>query len=72
MPAGSFYGFVADTILLSMKNGEALIGLPNARARDWMENRFSKKMERTLASPLKQKGAVKFIDLSTSHEPLPV
>jgi hypothetical protein len=72
MPAASFYGHVADTILLSLKDGEALIGLPNPRARDWLENRFSKKIERTLASSLKQKVTVKFIELNPAHEPLSV
>jgi DNA-binding MarR family transcriptional regulator len=65
MPETSFLYYVADTILLSLKDGEALIGLPNARARDWMENRFAAKIRRTLASCLGgQKLTVRFIDLS--------
>jgi hypothetical protein len=63
LPQSSF-SYVADTVLLSLKDGEALIGLPNTRARDWLENRLSKKIERTLASALKQKVRVKFIDIS--------
>jgi hypothetical protein len=73
MPAGSFFEYVADTVLLSLKDGEALIGLPNARARDWMENRFAVKISRTLSSCLGgKKVTVKFIDLQTAHEPLAV
>jgi hypothetical protein len=67
MLAESFSRYVADTVLLSLKDGEALIGLPNDHARDWLENRFATKIRRTLSSCLSgQKVTVKFIDLTPS------
>lgn len=66
MPTTSFVLYVADMILLSLQNGEALIGLPNARARDWLQNRFASKIQRTLASYLRgQNVSVKFVDLNS-------
>jgi hypothetical protein len=73
MLAASFSRYVADTVLLSLKDGEALIGLPNPQARDWLETRFATKIRRTLSSCLRgQPVTVKFVDLNPSHEPLSV
>jgi hypothetical protein len=64
VPAASFQAYVADTVLLSLNESEALIGLPNPYARDWLANRFAKKLERVLSSILMgQKITVQFIDL---------
>jgi hypothetical protein len=64
VPAASFQAYVADTVLLSLREGEALIGLSNPSARDWLSNRFAKKLERVLASILAgQKITVQFVDL---------
>jgi chromosomal replication initiation ATPase DnaA len=69
MPASAFYEYVTDSVLLSLKDGEALIGLPNARARDWLENRFATKIRRALSSCLGgQTVTVKFVDLTATHE----
>jgi hypothetical protein len=70
MPATSFTLYVADTVLLSLNDGEALIGMPTLLARDWLENRFTAKIRRALASYLEgQKVSVKFIDLNPpEHE----
>jgi hypothetical protein len=70
MPATSFALYLADTMLLSVQNGEALIGLPNARAQTWLQNRFAHKIQRTLASYLgEQKVGVTFIELTLpEHE----
>jgi hypothetical protein len=71
MPAATFQAYVANTLLLSIKESEALIGLPNQSARDWLENRFAAKIQRTLASCLGgQKVTVKFIDLTLADLPL--
>jgi hypothetical protein len=61
---------VADTVLLSLNEGEALIGLPNVRARDWLQNRFASRIQRTLASYLGgQKVSVKFVAMNPlAHE----
>jgi hypothetical protein len=68
MPSASFNLYVADTILLSVRDGQALIGLPNPDARDWMENRFSTRIARALAIALGgQKMSVTFVDLPTER-----
>jgi hypothetical protein len=71
VPAATFQAYVANTLLLSIKDSEALIGLSNPRARDWLENRFATKIQRTLASRREgQKVTVKFIDLTLADLPL--
>ena len=65
MPAATFQMHVADTVLLSLQDDQALIGLPNKQARDWVENRLTIKIQRTLASILGgRKITVTFVDLT--------
>lgn len=67
MPASMFQLHVANTLLLSLRDGQALIGLPNSLARDWVENRLGPKIRRTLSSYRGgQKMTVKFIDLAVA------
>lgn len=64
MPSAAFQAYMANTVLLTLTNAEALIGLANASARDWVENRLTKQIQRILASYLGgQKVTVKFISL---------
>lgn len=49
---GTFQTYLANTVLLSIRDGEALIGLPHGWARDWIENRLTKKIQQTLAAYL--------------------
>jgi hypothetical protein len=65
MPAATFQMNVADMVLLSLQEEQALIGLPNKQARDWVENRLTSKIQRTLASMLGgRKITVTFVDLA--------
>lgn len=67
MPAVSFQLYAANTVLLSLRDGQALIGLPNPLAREWVENRLAAKIRRTLASFLGgQKVTPAFIDLASA------
>lgn len=67
MPEATFQSCVADTLLLALQDGEALIGLPNPGVRDWVENRLTRKIERILSSYSGvQKVTVKFIVLDKS------
>ena len=67
MPEATYQISVANTVLLSLRDGQALIGLPNSFARDWVENRLTAKIARTLASYRGgQKVTVKFIDLKAA------
>jgi hypothetical protein len=62
---GTFQAYLADTVLLSLRDGEALIGLPNFWMRDWVENRLAKKIGQTLTQYLDgQKVTPKFIALN--------
>jgi len=67
-PAGTFGSYLADTVLLSLRDGEALIGLPNVWMRDWVENRLSHKIGQSLSRYLDgQKVTPKFIALSQAE-----
>ena len=67
MPATTFQTCMADTLLLSLQDGEALIGLSNPGARDWVENRLGRKIQRVLSSYSGvQKVTVEFIELDRS------
>jgi multidrug efflux pump subunit AcrA (membrane-fusion protein) len=67
MPAATFQTCVADTILLSLQDGEALVGLPNPGVRDWVENRLTRNIGRILSSYSGvQKVTVKFAVLDQS------
>lgn len=63
-PSGTFQAYLADTVLLSLRDGEALIGLPNAWMRDWVENRLSHKIGQSISRYIDgQKVTPKFITL---------
>lgn len=63
-PAGTFGAYLADTVLLSLRGGEALIGLPNVWMRDWVENRLSHKIGQSISRYLDgQKVMPKFVTL---------
>lgn len=67
---GTFQAYLADTVLLSLRDGEALIGLPNFWMRDWVENRLAKKIGQTLTQYLDgQKVTPKFIALNQGGSP---
>jgi hypothetical protein len=68
MPEATFQMHVADMVLLSLQDEQALIGLPNKQSRDWVENRLTIKIQRTLASILGgRKITVTFVDLATDN-----
>jgi len=46
----TFQAYTANTILLKLSEGEALIGVTNPIALDWVENRMTKQIQRKLAS----------------------
>jgi chromosomal replication initiation ATPase DnaA len=50
MSKASFQAWFSQTVLLSLKDGEALIGAPTERAKEWIENRLKKVVERSMAS----------------------
>jgi chromosomal replication initiator protein len=60
MPSSTFNTWVRDTWVMGYEDGEFLIGLPNAYARDWLENRLRFKIKRALASMLQRQVQVRF------------
>lgn len=50
MPRATFDTWVKDTIVVGCELDEYVIGVPNAYAKDWLENRLGPTMRRTLAA----------------------
>ncbi len=48
MPAATYDTWMRDTRVMGYEDGDFYIGMPNAYARDWLENRMRKKIKRTL------------------------
>ena len=61
MPRASFDTWVRDTKPVSYHNGKLTIGVRNAYARDWLENRLANTVNRLLVGILNASVAVSFI-----------
>ncbi len=61
MPKASFDTWVRDTRPLSFKDGLLTIGVRNAYARDWLENRLSSTVARLLIGILNTNVEVRFV-----------
>lgn len=60
MPAPTFDTWVRDTVVLGYEDGEFIIGLPNAYARDWLENRLRPTIKRSLSGIMRRAVQVQF------------
>ena len=60
MPSATFNTWVRDTWVVAYEDGEFIIGLPNAYARDWLENRLRNKIKRALSSFIHRSVQVQF------------
>jgi chromosomal replication initiator protein len=60
MPSATFNTWVRDTWVIGYEDGEFIIGLPNAYARDWLENRLRYKIKRTLTTMMQRQVQVTF------------
>jgi chromosomal replication initiator protein len=60
MPSATFNTWVRDTWVLGYEDGEFIIGLPNAYARDWLENRLRYKVKRILTTIMHRQAQVTF------------
>jgi chromosomal replication initiation ATPase DnaA len=49
LPAQTFETWVRDTDVLRYEDGEFVIGVPHAQARDWLHNRLRTHIKRTLS-----------------------
>lgn len=70
MPRASFDTWVRDTRLISYQNGTMIVGVRNAYARDWLENRLASTVNRLLVGILNASVNVDFV--VNGNEPEPV
>src|ERR1700690_1207958 len=61
MPKASFDTWVRDTQPLSYENGVLTVGVRNAYARDWLENRLASTVDRLLVGILNSNASVDFV-----------
>lgn len=60
MPAPTFETWVRDTSVLGYEDGEFVIGVPHAYARDWLQNRLRPQIKRILGRLLQRSVEVTF------------
>jgi chromosomal replication initiator protein len=60
MPSATYNTWVRDTWVIAYEDGEFIIGIPNAYARDWLENRLRHKIKRALSSIVHRSVQVNF------------
>jgi len=68
MPRASFDTWVRDTKPVSYQNGTLTVGVRNAYARDWLENRLANTVSRLLVGIMKATVAVNFIVHGNENE----
>jgi len=61
MSKGTFETWVRDTTLLAYEDGACIVGVPNAYAKDWLENRLLSTVKRILVSILGRTVEVRFV-----------
>ena len=69
MPRASFDTWVRDTRLISYQNGTLIVGVRNAYARDWLENRLASTVNRLLVGILNASVNVDFVVNGNEPEP---
>ena len=60
MPSATFDTWVRDTVVIGYEDGEFIVGMPNAYARDWLENRLRHTIKRSLSSIMHRAVQVQF------------
>jgi len=68
MAKETFDNLLQSSLLLSIKDGTATIGVRNSHAKEWLEHRLAKVVQRTLSEALGQPVEVKFTVLGESME----
>ncbi|WP_423226147.1 chromosomal replication initiator protein DnaA [Candidatus Amarolinea aalborgensis] len=68
MPRATFDTWVKDTTVVGCNQDEYTIGVPNAFAKDWLENRLGATMRRTLAAIVGRRVDLRFV--VRNREPL--
>ena len=70
MPRASFDTWVRDTKPISYQNGQLVIGVRNAYARDWLENRLASTVSRLLVGIVNASVNVDFVVNGNEYEPV--
>jgi chromosomal replication initiator protein len=70
MPSASFDTWVRDTKPISYQNGNLVIGVRNAYARDWLENRLASTVSRLLVGIVNASVNVDFVVNGNGFEPV--
>lgn len=60
MPSATYDTWVRDTVVIGYEDGEFIIGMPNAYARDWLENRLRHTIKRSLSSIMRRAVQIQF------------
>jgi chromosomal replication initiator protein len=60
MPKASFDTWVREADLIAYEDGEFMIGVPNAYARDWLESRLTSTITRMLTGIMNRTCGVQF------------
>ena len=60
MPSSTYDTWVRDTVVIGYEDGEFIIGMPNAYARDWLENRLRHTIKRSLSSIMHRAVQIQF------------
>ena len=69
VPSATYDTWLRDTKLIAYEDGEFIVGLPNAYARDWLENRLRARIKRSLSSIMHRSVQVHFrVVLRTQHD----
>ena len=68
LPQATFESWLRGTELVAADGSEYTVGLPNAQAKDWVENRLAHTLRRTLASRLGSPVTVRFQVLPSTTE----
>ena len=69
MPRASFQTWVADIEVLSLSGDILTLGARNAYARDWLESRLTRTVERMLVGILNRNIAVRFVESRPPESP---
>ncbi|MCL5960531.1 MAG: chromosomal replication initiator protein DnaA [Chloroflexi bacterium] len=65
----SYETWLKNTCLVALEDGLVVVGVPNTFAKEWLENRFTNVIRRTLISILGQTVDVKFAVHQTDYAP---
>lgn len=69
MPKSAFDTWVRDAEFISYEDGVFIIGVKNAYARDWLEDRLTSMVAKLLAGTMNRSIEVRFIVWQDAHEP---